>query len=582
MHRILFLSILLLCTLAPNCAWAGDYHDELQRAYDHEGDGEYQKAVDILLAQTEVVPKDSDILFCDIYSHLAIDFFRLGDNDKAIEYGKKCLALDEARGDEEDISISLNNLAGICLSAKRYELAEEYLKKGIEIEERLKNDAKLAVRLGMLCEVYSQQQRTDEAIRLARKALDLDRKGGREDKVAIRLSQLGAALAIKKSWSEAEKCLKESYTLLTKYENLSSLCITTLSLGATERGLNNRSESERYLMECVRLAEKLGQRQTRKSAYNELATLYLEEKNYERACHYLNAYKVLNDSLQTETIHQQISEMQVKYETGKKELEIAQDKLLMAEQETTIERQRIITIFSLTLLVILAIALVMVFTSLQTKKRMIQLRDQLMRIISHDLKNPALASQKTLRLLNDHYETLSPDELHTEIGNLADNADSQVSLLFDLLVWAQLQTKKLVIKPIRLNLTTMAAETTELYSHQAAQKNVTLRINTTEPAYATADRQTVSIILRNIIHNAIKFSYEGGVVEVDTNGSTITVTDHGVGMNDTQQRVGTSGEGSTGVGMNLVTTLVKKNGANMAITSHSGKGTSVSISFPKE
>lgn len=574
----IFISLLMVMGVGlfiPSLAASPDYEKQLQQAYTAEGNEEYKKATEILLAAIPQVPRDSVDTFCDIYSHLSVGFLRLGDFDSALEYGKKCLELDEKSGIEENISISLNNLAGICLTVKRYTLAEEYLKKGIEIEERLERDDKLAVRLGMLAEVYTKTNRYDEAIELAQRALDLDRKGDREDKVAIRLSQMGNALVHKKEWGKAEPCLEEAYSLLQKYDNLASLCITSLTLGQTKRWLGKNAEAEKILKHGENIANRTGQREVRKNIYRELSLMYADRHDYINASHYLKAYSLLNDSLQTETVNEQISDLQVRYETGQKELQLAR-------QETVIQRQQLIAIGISILVVILITALAFVYNSLRLKKRMLRLRDELMRIISHDLKNPALASQQSLQLLNKHFDNLNQKELHEEVKRLSENADAQVELLLNLLTWAQLQTDRLSFQPIDMDLASVIDNVVTQHSNQTAVKNITINVDTPQPTIVKADRQMVAIILRNILSNAIKFSPSGSTIEVGSKGTSLYVCDHGVGMDSEKaSTLGTAGEEGTGVGMGLVRTLMNKNNGTITIESEIGKGTRVTATFPK-
>lgn len=575
--RILTTILLIACLGAVNPIFANEtvYNKQLNLAYEAAGKEEYQKAVDLLLSAIPKVPRDSVDTLCDIYSHLSIDYLRLSNFDEALKYGKMCLELDEKSGNEENISISLNNLAGICLTVKRYTLAEEYLKKGIEIEKRLGREDKLAVRLGMLCEVYTKTKRFDEATELAQQALALDRKGGREDKVAIRLSQLGSALTLNKQWSKAEPCLEEAYTLLQKYDNNASLCITTLFLGMSKLGLGKLNEAEKMLTQSLEIANKTGQREKRMGAFRELSRLYAKKNDFTKASRYLDAYITLNDSLQTETVNQQISDLQVRYETGQKELQLAR-------QETVIQRQQLIAIGVSMLVVILLIALIFVYNSLRLKKRTLRLRDELMRIISHDLKNPALANQHSLHLLNKYSGSMKQEELNEELRQLCESADAQVGLLYNLLTWAQLQTDRLQYKPISMDLNSIVEEVVMQHSSQAAVKDITLKTETSPSAIVTADRQMACTILRNLLSNAIKFSPKGSTIEIITSGCTLTVNDHGVGMdNDTASTIGTAGESGTGVGMGLVRTLVKKNKATLTIESHINKGTRVDVTFPK-
>lgn len=574
-HLCLLLTILL--SMACTCAVADDNFDkQLDAAYAAQDSGHYERAIDILLPMLQTVPEDSVDILSDVLSTLANDYYRLGQFDKALEYGRRNLAIDEKSGRDENLSSSLNNLAAICSTIGRYEQAEEYLRRGIEIEERLGRDDKLAIRLGMLCEVYTLQDRTEEALPLAQRALELDQKGGREDKAAIRMSQLGNTLVHLQRHAEAEPYLRQAVSLLAKHQNYSSLALTHLALGQVERHLGQKEKALQTLRQAVHIAQQIGQRHTRMTGYRELARLCNEMGNTAEAYRYMDAYAELKDSISTEQVHQQISDLQVRYETDKKELELA-------SQKAIIDRQNTITLAVCILLVLTLIALAAVFHSLRMQKRIVRLRDEFLRIISHDLKNPALACQQSLHLLHRHLTDLPPDDVRTEVGHMAEAADAQVGLIYDLLTWAQLRTRRLRLNPIRLDLNCVVEEAVAQHANQAAIKSISLRCPTSgTAAYAIADRQTVATIVRNLLSNAIKFSHTGGEIVLETADGMLRITDHGIGMDTSLQSSlrGTSGEEGTGFGLGLARTLVQRNGGTLQIASQQGHGTAITVLLP--
>lgn len=578
MKRFHLILLILITTLGifPTSAEAAatDYDKQLDAAYEAEKKGQFQGAIDILEPLLHTVPKDSATLLSDILSTLANDYYRLGQMDKALEYGEQCLSNDEKSGNEENLSSSLNNLAAICSTIGRHEQAEQYLKRCIKIEERLGRNDKLAIRLGMLCEVYTLQNRLKEALPLAQRALELDKKDGREEKMAVRMSQLGNTLAHLKRYKEAVPYLKDASQLLAKHENYSSLCLNNLALGEALHAMGNIPEAEAALKATVSTAQKIHQRHTLMTAYMELARLSHDKHNDAEAYQYQKLFIELKDSISTEQVHKQISDLQVRYES-------AQDKLQLAEQQATIQRTRILVGAACILLLMLMIALAVVFHSLNVKKRMLALRDQLMRIVSHDLKNPALASQRNLHMMLDHYDQLSPSDIREELTHMAESSDAQVDLLYNLLTWAQLNSKRLQLRPLQLDLNSVIEKVVALHQQQAAVKDIRIvAVKSAEPVIVTADHPTVSTIVRNLLSNAIKFSNSGSEIIVTADASSIIVEDHGVGM-DTEgtHTVGTAGEGGTGLGMQLVESLARLNNARVSIESHKGKGTKVKISF---
>lgn len=110
-----------------------------------------------------------------------------------------------------------------------------------------------------------------------------------------------------------------------------------------------------------------------------------------------------------------------------------------------------------------------------------------------------------------------------------------------------------------------------------------------------ADQNMLSIILRNLITNAIKYSIVGGDIIVSARKvkkhSIISVTDFGIGMdNQRLQRLfksdfieskkGTKGEKGTGIGLSLCKEFVEKHGGSIKVESEINKGSVFTISFP--
>ncbi len=128
---------------------------------------------------------------------------------------------------------------------------------------------------------------------------------------------------------------------------------------------------------------------------------------------------------------------------------------------------------------------------------------------------------------------------------------------------------------------------------QAIQKNISIvkQVNATN---AVADSNILEIALRNIITNAVKYSYTNSTILVTTaNNSThtlITVKDEGIGMsheklndllqNEIESTYGTEGEKGSGLGLFLTKELLRKINGQLHITSVVDKGTTITIELP--
>lgn len=548
--------------------------DTIEAGFVAEEEGRFQDAIDLLLPIKEKIPSDSIQTISDVINTLAGCYGRIGDIDNALKYGKESIEFDEKTGIKENLSSSLNNMAFICIQAMRAEEAEEFLKRSIAIEKELGRNDKLAIRLGMLGETYTQMERPEEGLELIQQALELDRNDGREEKVAIRLSQLGNTLSNMRRFAEAEPYLQESVELLRKHNNLPSLAITLISLAFVQRPLFRVKEAESNLKECIRLSEQLGMKRQRMIAYIELSRLY-KQSNDPQAYEYLNKYMLLKDSLTDEQIQQQISDLKVSYETQEKEHQIA-------IQQSTISRQRILYSGLGLLLVLAIVALILAYRSNKLKEQNMQLKDRFIQLISHDLKNPALAQQRNLHSLIKCYSMLEPEDMKEQLVTLTEAADSQMELLYDLLDWANLQTGRLQYTPIQMDLCSLAQKVVEQHSAQARLKNIKVTTESIGSNHLVkADRQMIATILRNVLSNAIKFTPKEGEINITIDNQSVIIKDNGIGFDTTNlvPQKGTFGEEGTSLGLNLAHKLARINHTKLEFFSTKGAGTTANLTF---
>jgi len=133
-------------------------------------------------------------------------------------------------------------------------------------------------------------------------------------------------------------------------------------------------------------------------------------------------------------------------------------------------------------------------------------------------------------------------------------------------------------------------------NQSAEDKQIDVRIETIDQIFVLADPDMVQTIVRNILSNAIKFTYRGGSIIVksaltDKNTAIISIIDNGVGIEkskltkifeitNTYHTNGTENEKSTGLGLILVKDFVEKNKGSLTINSEKDKGTIVSFTLP--
>jgi signal transduction histidine kinase len=126
-------------------------------------------------------------------------------------------------------------------------------------------------------------------------------------------------------------------------------------------------------------------------------------------------------------------------------------------------------------------------------------------------------------------------------------------------------------------------------------KNISVNYTESEPITIFADTNMLNTILRNLISNAIKFTNEGGSVNISAqqtdSGTTITVSDNGVGIAPEMLQklfdnkvaystTGTAREKGTGLGLLICKEFVDKHGGKIWVESQFNKGSEFKFTLP--
>ncbi len=222
-------------------------------------------------------------------------------------------------------------------------------------------------------------------------------------------------------------------------------------------------------------------------------------------------------------------------------------------------------------------------------------KDKFFSIIAHDLRNPFQALMGYTDYLYKDLENVDSKELKESIGIIKDSSKSLLSLTENLLEWANLQTGKVESEPKKFELRKLIDENKKLFSQSASRKKIDLSFNIEEEIQLYADKNMIDTIIRNLVSNAIKFTLEGGKVEVSASAKekscSIIVSDNGIGMspeilhgvlslNSKTTREGTNDEQGSGLGLVLCKEMVEMNNGTLEIESEESKGTTVSVIFP--
>jgi len=215
------------------------------------------------------------------------------------------------------------------------------------------------------------------------------------------------------------------------------------------------------------------------------------------------------------------------------------------------------------------------------------IKDKFFSIISHDLKNPALAQRDALQLLTDSGDQWEAGTRSNYYLQLLKSSNALVDLLRNLLNWAQIQTGRETYHPLPFNLVAALQPDLEVIKSMAARKDIIFEAGLPPSAVITGDENMLITVIRNLLTNAVKFTEAGGHISLlvnETDGRfTVLVRDTGMGMTPEQMQnllridrqhsmLGTANETGTGLGLIVCQDMLQKHGSFLRIESEEGVG----------
>lgn len=219
-------------------------------------------------------------------------------------------------------------------------------------------------------------------------------------------------------------------------------------------------------------------------------------------------------------------------------------------------------------------------------------RDEMVGVVSHDLRNPVAAVKMLSRTLLRAAET-DGKQAHESIKLIAQAAEQMDALIRDLLDVNRLDAGKLMISAVPVDPSVLLTDSLQTLRPLVEEKGISLdlQLETSLPK-VMADRERIQQALSNLVGNAIKFSPTGSKIVVlmrrDEDGVTISVLDKGKGIApehlprvfDRYWQSSRTDRQGAGLGLAIAKGIVEAHGGRIWIESGPGGGTTASFTLP--
>jgi adenylate cyclase len=305
----------------------------------------------------------------NLYYSISSIYIHLDKSDQAIEANQPAQKIFEHLNDKRGAASCINQNGLIYENMKNFEKAFESYFEALTIFQEIDYKTGIADVYNNIGNVYTKADSFAQAIEYYNKSIEVRKEIGDRAGLAKSLQTLGLAYIY---WGkhgdavgffEEAMAINDSLNIRNEYAaNLYSLGLCYMEFKEYDKALDNFNKS-------LQIAKKNDLKNQIKYIYESISRLYKELGQYDKALMYYEQYSMIKDSLLNEKLFKQITELQTKYETEKKESQIKLQKSEIAKKEAENKRQRFVIYAAIAGLSLILLLAVQIFVSLQRKKR---------------------------------------------------------------------------------------------------------------------------------------------------------------------------------------------------------------------
>lgn len=584
-------------------------------AYLNTLSGDYSTALkyDNLSMELDVAAKDTAMLAID-YNNIGSDYYDLGEYDDAYFYLTQSYRMGTAVKDTLRMLIALHNVGRVFKELSQYDQAENHLKLSLKLSNQLGDKEGEPYTFDEMGDVMLRKGQYDSAAYYLMQAISISRLMNIQVLQPRIYTKLATLYHRKNDFATARAYYDSAFTMHATTSNRFGMAEAELGRSIVLTSEKKYDEAISKVETALKTAHEINARVLEIKCYNQLSALYEHKGDFQKSLTYYKRYKMLEDTLFSQETQGKLLRDQIRFETEARDSQIAALSQLRGAQEDEIKKQEFIRNILVVVMALAAILLVTVYRSGQRRKKinmlllqhqdemekrseelekLNQVKDKFFSIISHDLRSPINALAGILDLLDKG--AIKPEELHIHTQELKVRFNHTRTLLNNLLDWTLLQMDKLNLQATRINLYKIVEENIQLLL-PVQGKNIKIVNSVPHDALGFADSNTINLVIRNLMTNALKFTNDGGevLIEAKTKGFEweISVRDNGIGMKPEVIQIlfdktapyttrGTANEKGTGLGLILCKEFVEKNGGKIRVDSQEGKGSLFAFTLPK-
>jgi len=595
----------------------------------HHGKGEFAEALEIYKEGVALVSKEGDKdLQAGYYMSMSDIYNKITDYTNAIDVSEKAIKLFSELNNLGGQASIYNNLSGTYIQLKDYTTAYKYATKALPMFEaespmsRGVGSIKLVIANILLNADEASLKKIGNAgknrflrvIKLMKGTIpiaEIEKDLGLKSEMLIAMATSFEKL---NQITDATRAYELALAVAIEGPDLNVLAATYGTVGRFLHRQQVNQKGVNYLHRALAMSTQSGLLEVEREAAESLSSYYERQKQMDSAFYYYKKFSNVENQIFNKEKENEFTRKKLKLDFSIKEKEYAveQEKISQQLAEKKLEisfKNKIEWLMGILTMVVITAAWFFYKSKKKTQElnatieaqrqslsELVQVKDKIFSILTHDMRSPVNSLISFVYLLEN--EEINKNQLTQYAKELGNTLRGTSALMENLLNWAgtQLQGFETTIENVSLKM--VVEEVLASFSATVKQKNILIENSINGNDWIITDKNLLALVIRNIISNALKFSYVGSTIQLSLNNMetewTICIADQGLGMsaeamsqinqdnaNTMTSTYGTNKEKGTGLGLMLCKNFLSMMSGTLSAKTNQPKGTIMMIHLPK-
>ncbi|MES2568312.1 MAG: tetratricopeptide repeat protein [Bacteroidota bacterium] len=254
---------------------------------------------------------------------IANTYYLEGNYNSSLDYYLKALKVVEEIGDKKGIANGLMGIGNIYSAQGNYKLSLEYQLKSLKIRQELNDKDGIASCYNNIGIIYMEQKEFDKALEYQLKSLELKLEVGDRKGSSSSLGNIGTIYYEKGNYPLALEYQQKAFEIRKELNNKKGIAMSFIDMGNIYEKQGKLTDAIQSELKAISVAKEVGYKSALKGAYLSLSAMYEKIDSTKNALEYYKLFTAIKDSIFNKENSSKLIEMQTRFDTDRKEKEIA-------------------------------------------------------------------------------------------------------------------------------------------------------------------------------------------------------------------------------------------------------------------